>query len=253
MTDQPGSRTTSEPVIEIRTYLLKPGERAAYHRILRDEGAPLLEQFGIEVVAHGPSLLDDDHYFLVRAYPSLAARDAAEARVLRERRLARRTTNGGAEPVDQLPRDRPAGDAAVDLGAAGCAGRSGWLTADDRWAAGRRSVPSGAPHRSTARPDLSSATCQACRTARTATRGSHRRVPSLGSRGRYGPPARATTRGQVSSRMCSGILSHAGRPWRGSPRPGRPSSHSWEPRWVPSSMPRCPPGSGGCSSSPSSR
>ena len=80
MTDQPGSRTTSDPVIEIRTYLLKPGERAAYHRILRDEGAPLLEQFGIEVVAHGPSLLDDDHYFLVRAYPSLAARDAAEAR-----------------------------------------------------------------------------------------------------------------------------------------------------------------------------
>lgn len=80
MIDQPGPGSTSTRVLEIRTYRLEPGERVEYDRIFREEAAPLLEQFDIEVVGHGPSMLDDDHYVLVRAYPSLAARNAAEAR-----------------------------------------------------------------------------------------------------------------------------------------------------------------------------
>lgn len=83
MTDPPVATTPTMPngaVVEIRTYLLRPGQRDEYDRIFREDAAPLLEAFGIEVVAHGPSLLDDDHYFLVRAYPSLAERQAAEER-----------------------------------------------------------------------------------------------------------------------------------------------------------------------------
>jgi hypothetical protein len=79
MTDQSTSGT-SGPVVELRTYLLHGGERAEYDRIFREEAGPLLEEFGIEVVGHGPSLLDDDHYFLLRAYRSMAEREAAEER-----------------------------------------------------------------------------------------------------------------------------------------------------------------------------
>jgi len=80
MTERTGSGQVSGPVVELRTYLLQPGERAEYDRIFREEARPLLASFGIDVVANGPSLLDDDHYYLLRAYPSLAARDEVEAR-----------------------------------------------------------------------------------------------------------------------------------------------------------------------------
>lgn len=79
MTDR-SSAGQSEHVVELRTYLVHPGERAEYDRIFREEAGPLLQEFGIDVVAHGPSLLDDDHYFLLRAYGSMAERDAAEER-----------------------------------------------------------------------------------------------------------------------------------------------------------------------------
>ena len=59
-------------VIEIRTYKLKAGSGAAFHRTVVDESVPMLERWGVEVVAFGPSLDDDDSYFLIRAYPSLA-------------------------------------------------------------------------------------------------------------------------------------------------------------------------------------
>ena len=61
-----------EGVIEIRTYELKPGTGAEFHRTVVDESLPMLERWGVEVVAFGPSLDDDDSYFLIRAYASLA-------------------------------------------------------------------------------------------------------------------------------------------------------------------------------------
>ena len=59
------------PVVEIRTYQLKPGTVAEFHRIFVEESLPLLERAGVEVVAFGPSLDDEDRYCLIRAYPSL--------------------------------------------------------------------------------------------------------------------------------------------------------------------------------------
>jgi hypothetical protein len=59
------------PVVEIRTYALSPGSGAEFHRLFVEESLPLLRRSGVEVVAFGRSLDDDDASVLVRAYPSL--------------------------------------------------------------------------------------------------------------------------------------------------------------------------------------
>jgi hypothetical protein len=65
-------------IIEIRTYKLKPGSGAAFHRTVVEESLPMLERWGVEVIAFGPSLDDDDLYYLVRAYPSLEERQRSQ-------------------------------------------------------------------------------------------------------------------------------------------------------------------------------
>jgi hypothetical protein len=59
-------------VLEIRTYKLKAGSGPAFHRAVVEESMPMLERWAVEVVAFGPSLDDEDLYYLIRAYPSLA-------------------------------------------------------------------------------------------------------------------------------------------------------------------------------------
>jgi hypothetical protein len=58
-------------IVEIRTYKLLPGSGAAFHRLVVEESMPMLERWGVDVVAYGPSLDDDDLYYLIRAYRSL--------------------------------------------------------------------------------------------------------------------------------------------------------------------------------------
>ncbi len=58
-------------VLEFRTYRLKAGTGARFHRAVVEESMPMLERWGVEVVAYGPSLDDEDLYYLVRAYASL--------------------------------------------------------------------------------------------------------------------------------------------------------------------------------------
>lgn len=65
-------------VIEIRTYKLKPGSGAAFHRTVVDESLPMLKRWGVDVVAFGPSLDDDDCYYLIRSYPSLDERQRSQ-------------------------------------------------------------------------------------------------------------------------------------------------------------------------------
>lgn len=61
-------------IIEIRTYTLKAGSGAAFHRAVVEESLPMLRRWGVDVVACGPSLDDEDSYYLIRAYPSLEDR-----------------------------------------------------------------------------------------------------------------------------------------------------------------------------------
>ena len=65
-------------VVEIRSYNLKTGTRERFHARFVAEALPLLQRHAIDVVAYGPSLHDPDSYFLMRAYPSLEARQVSE-------------------------------------------------------------------------------------------------------------------------------------------------------------------------------
>ena len=58
-------------MIEIRSYNLKPGTRNEFHRLFFEEALPLLRKWKVEVVTFGPSLHDEDSYFLVRSYKDL--------------------------------------------------------------------------------------------------------------------------------------------------------------------------------------
>lgn len=61
-------------VIEVRTYTLTPGSGAEFERLFSEESLPMLERFGVEVVAFGASLDDADSYYLIRGYTSVAER-----------------------------------------------------------------------------------------------------------------------------------------------------------------------------------
>lgn len=68
-------------ILEVRTYRLHPGTTTEFVRIMRDESVPLLLGQGVTVVDCGASLVAEDgveHAYLIRAYSSLAERDAQE-------------------------------------------------------------------------------------------------------------------------------------------------------------------------------
>ena len=46
----------------------------AFHTIVHEGSVPMLRREGIEVVAYGPSLDDEDRYFLIRSFSSLEDR-----------------------------------------------------------------------------------------------------------------------------------------------------------------------------------
>jgi hypothetical protein len=66
--------------VEIRSYNLKPGSRDEFHRLMVEESLPMLERWQVDVVACGPSLHDEDSYFLIRAYDSLEDRQRSQDR-----------------------------------------------------------------------------------------------------------------------------------------------------------------------------
>jgi len=65
-------------IVEIRTYTLKPGSGTAFHHTFVEDVLPMLERWGVDVVAFGPSLDDDDAYYLMRAYRSVDERQQSQ-------------------------------------------------------------------------------------------------------------------------------------------------------------------------------
>ena len=65
-------------LIEIRSYRLKPHTRNQFHRLFIEEALPLLKRWNVDVVTYGPSLHDEDSYYLIRCYDSLAHRQQSE-------------------------------------------------------------------------------------------------------------------------------------------------------------------------------
>lgn len=64
--------------IEIRSYNLKPGRRAEFHRLFLEAAMPLLQRWKVDVVAYGPSLHDENSYYLIRRFDSLDHREQSE-------------------------------------------------------------------------------------------------------------------------------------------------------------------------------
>ena len=64
--------------IEIRTLTLKWGTREEFHRLYIEEALPRLQRWNFDVVAHGPSLHDENTYYVIRRYDSLAQREQME-------------------------------------------------------------------------------------------------------------------------------------------------------------------------------
>lgn len=65
---------SEKSVIEIRTYNLVSGEGENFHQFVTDEVMPLLKKWNTNLVGYGPSLHDDDSYYLIRGYQSLENR-----------------------------------------------------------------------------------------------------------------------------------------------------------------------------------
>ncbi len=64
--------------VEIRSYTLKPGTRDEFHRLFLEAAMPLLKRWNVDIVAYGPSLHDENSYYLMRRFDSLAQRDDSE-------------------------------------------------------------------------------------------------------------------------------------------------------------------------------
>jgi hypothetical protein len=65
-------------IIEIRSIDLKPGTREEFHRLYIEEALPLLKRWNFDVVAHGPSLHDENSYYVIRRFNSLVYREQME-------------------------------------------------------------------------------------------------------------------------------------------------------------------------------
>ena len=65
-------------LVEIRSYNLKSGTRQEFHHLFLEEAFPMLKRWKVDVVAYGPSLHDENSYYLIRRFDSLAHREQSE-------------------------------------------------------------------------------------------------------------------------------------------------------------------------------
>lgn len=72
-------RASTMRLVEVRSYTLRAGSGAEFHRLVTERSAPLQRRHGIDVVAHGCSVHDPDAYYLVRAYRDLEHLRASQA------------------------------------------------------------------------------------------------------------------------------------------------------------------------------
>jgi hypothetical protein len=65
-------------LVEIRTYRLQPGTCADFHAAVTTPALPMVRAYGMDVVSHGPVPNDENGYYLVRSFASLAELTAQE-------------------------------------------------------------------------------------------------------------------------------------------------------------------------------
>lgn len=65
-------------LVEIRSYALKSGRIEGFHRSFVDAALPMLRDAGIDVVAFGRSMHDENAWYLIRAFDDFAHLNAQE-------------------------------------------------------------------------------------------------------------------------------------------------------------------------------
>ena len=65
-------------MIEIFSINLKRGTRDKFHQLYLTKSLPLQKKWKIEVLAHGPSLHDENSYYAIRSFKSLEHRQKTE-------------------------------------------------------------------------------------------------------------------------------------------------------------------------------
>jgi len=68
-----------KPVIEMRTYQLKPGMRAQFLSIFNARSMPAHREIGMKIIGPFLSLEHPDVFFFMRAFPDLSVRDAMKS------------------------------------------------------------------------------------------------------------------------------------------------------------------------------
>jgi NIPSNAP len=63
------------PIIEMRTYWTKPGKRSAFLEIFNSRSVPAHMEIGMRVIGPFLSLEDENVFFWMRCFPSLASRE----------------------------------------------------------------------------------------------------------------------------------------------------------------------------------
>ncbi len=65
-------------MVEFHAYNLKQGNRDEFHRLVSEVSFPLMLQWSVDVIDFGPSLHDENSYYLIRAYASLNERQSSQ-------------------------------------------------------------------------------------------------------------------------------------------------------------------------------
>jgi len=66
-------------IVEMRTYKLKPGKRAAFLEIFRAKSVPAHDEIGMRILGPFLSVEDPDTFFFMRGFPDLASREPMKA------------------------------------------------------------------------------------------------------------------------------------------------------------------------------
>jgi ketosteroid isomerase-like protein len=74
-TDNPAG---ANRVVEFRSYNLKPGTRDRFQQLFLEKAYPMLRRVRIDVVGYGPSIHDEDSWFLMRSFESIDDRQKSE-------------------------------------------------------------------------------------------------------------------------------------------------------------------------------
>ena len=66
-------------IIEMRTYKMKPGQRAAFLEIFEAKGVPAHQAIGMKILGRFLSVEDPDTFFFMRGFPDLQSREPLKA------------------------------------------------------------------------------------------------------------------------------------------------------------------------------